>query len=132
MHVKSSFKNFKKSQNVMTKINEESKSLSKFFNGRFSMNWSVEKNHKGDCTVSIKIDGPHFHYKASSSNGSFYKAVTEVVAKIDKQLCRKKEKLRSKINRKNYESPRHSQVLRLIKSEEREEFYIEEDVLIAA
>lgn len=131
MKVDTCFKNVDLTPSVRKRIDEDSMKLAKFFNGRFSIHWTCSKR-QGEHTTQIRLIGPHFEYNTKARNGSLYKSLNDATQKMEKQLKKKKEKLRDKITRKNLSTPKHTQILQLEKKEEHEQFEQEEGVVKAA
>lgn len=131
MQVSSSFKNIKHTPGIDEHIYEESEKLAKFFNGKFEVQWSCHLRNGVNIT-HVKLFGPHFEYFATAESGNLFKSINKATIKLQKQLQKKKSKLRNKINRNNLNSPKHTQILELQKVEEKEIEEYEDDLLDAA
>jgi putative sigma-54 modulation protein len=129
MKIYSSFKHLEHTPSLDEKIQEKSHKLEKYFEGNFDVHWTCYIRDDGKHGADIRVHGPSFEYFASSYSESLYKTFDQVINKIERQLFKKKSKWKNKINRHNYDSPKH-QFAKLMEKEERKgrERYNEEDV----
>ncbi|MBT3982955.1 MAG: ribosome-associated translation inhibitor RaiA [Bacteriovoracaceae bacterium] len=102
MEIKISFKHLEHTEALDERIKEKTQKLEKWFEGMTSSHWtcSVEK---GDHIAEVKIVGPHFDYHASAKSDSLYKCLDLAVAKLEKQLGKKKDKWKNHIHHKHEE-----------------------------
>ena len=98
MKVTITFRHLEHTPSLDERIQEKSNRLAKFLGGRSHIKWSCyvkEGNHYAEAD----LQGPHFNYHATAHSDSLYKTIDLVVAKIEKQLIKKKEKLTAKKNK---------------------------------
>ncbi len=131
MHLSTCFKNVEQTPMLNKRIENETKKLEKFFNGRVQVQWTCIKE-MGKHTTVIRLLGPQIEYSAKATEGNALKSLSSASTKMIKQLRKRKDKIKHSINRKNLSSPKHAQIHKLERSEEIEQEYIEEDVIIAA
>jgi putative sigma-54 modulation protein len=80
------------------RIQEKSMKLNKYLNGRTHLKWSCFVKD-GEHTAEVILVGPHFEYRASASTDNLYKTIDVVMEKIEKQLSKRKDKMRSRIKK---------------------------------
>jgi len=86
-------------ESIDKRIQEKSEKLAKYFNGNIHCKWTCwvkEGNHYAE----IDISGPTFSYHAKADSDSLYKTLDKVVHKMDRQLSKKRDKLKNKIHRR--------------------------------
>lgn len=82
------------------RIQEKSEKLKKYLGGRTHIKWNcfIKGNkHWAEATLI----GPHFEYSAKCATDSLYKTIDQVISKIEKQLVKKKEKMRGRTSRQS-------------------------------
>ena len=131
MHLSTCFKNVDQTPMINKKIENETKKLEKFFNGRVQIQWTCTKE-MGKHTTVIRLLGPKIEYSSKATEGNILKSLGSAAAKMSKQLRKRKDKVKHSINRKNLDSPKNAEIHKLERSEEIEQEYIEEDVIVAA
>jgi len=89
-------------ESIDDKIQKKSAKLSKYFNGKTNCKWTCWVKD-GNHYAEIEIVGPTFSYHARADSDSLYKTLDLVVAKVDRQLAKKRGKLKNKIHRRNGE-----------------------------
>lgn len=104
MKIVSSFKHLEHTPALDAKIEAKSKKLKKFFDGNFEVHWTCYVRDDGAHCADIKLLGPSFEYHAAAHSDSLYKTLDQAVNKIEKQVSKKKDKWRSKINKKHQAS----------------------------
>ena len=95
MEIKIAYRHLESTPSIDEKIREKAEKLKKFFDGKMHVDWtcSVEKDvHSSE----VKVTGDHFTYHASAEADSLYKTIDESVHKLEKQILKKKEMLKSK------------------------------------
>lgn len=111
------FKNIKHTPSIDHRIEQKSEHLSKYFNGGFEVQWFCYTK-LGVHSADVCVIGPKYRYRASAASENLYKCFDLVMDKLEKQLYRKKEKVRDRIHRgKN--SSKQQQIIQLFKEENR-------------
>lgn len=82
------------------RIEEKSEKLQKYLGGRTHIKWNCFVKGNQHCAEAILI-GPHFEYSAKGSSDNLYKSIDQVISKIEKQLVKKKEKMRGRSSRQS-------------------------------
>lgn len=99
MKITVSFKNMEHTPSLDDRINEKTGKLNKYLEGKSHAKWSCyvkDNNHYAD----VDLVGPHFEYHATAHSDSLYKTIDMVVNKLEKQLSKKKDKVKNKMHRK--------------------------------
>jgi putative sigma-54 modulation protein len=118
MNVTISFKNMEHTPAIDDKIQSKSKKLEKYFEGRVDMKWTCYVE-QGKHFADINLVGPHFDFHATADSDNLYKTLDLAVDKIEKQVQKKKDKLRGgKIHHKHDASIKDGLVSEAIKGEE--------------
>lgn len=128
MRIKSSFKNLPHTESLDEKIYEKSSKLEKYFDGNFDVHWFCSVGEDGKHWSEVKFLGPQFEYFAKAYSDNLYKTFDLVIAKIEKQVVKKKEKWKGKTNYKYDSSYRDVQLKEQIWDEEYWEYKDEEDL----
>lgn len=124
MKIVSSFKHLEHTPALDHKIQQKSQKLKKYFDGNFEVQWTCYVRDDGAQCAEIKLLGPSFEYHANAFADNLYKSLDKVVSKIERQVQKKKEKLRSRINHKHSPTFKDHQVA---ESEWDEEFWQEKE-----
>lgn len=95
MKVTISFKHLEHTPSLDERIHEKSEKLSKYFEGKSHIKWNCSVK-EGSHYAEIDLSGPNFNYHATASSDNLYKSFDLVVAKIEKQLQKKKDKVKIK------------------------------------
>jgi putative sigma-54 modulation protein len=98
MKVQISFKNLKHTDAIDQKIREKSLKLEKYLGDQTSLNWTCyikEGKHYSD----LKLIGPRFEFNAKASSDNMYKTLDLAISKIEKQIHKKKDLWKNKINK---------------------------------
>lgn len=98
MKLSMSFKNVRSTTRLEHIVQEKSQRMAKFFEGETSVAWTFSKAD-GGVTVDIKVTGPSQRYNASCKTDNIYNGLDAAIMKIEKQVIRKKEKVKNKIHR---------------------------------
>ncbi|MDD0853824.1 ribosome-associated translation inhibitor RaiA [Halobacteriovorax sp. GB3] len=98
MKVTISFRHLDHTPALDERIHEKSKKLEKFLGGRSNIRWSCYVK-QGNHYAEVELTGPNYSYHAAAHTDSLYKSIDKVMTKIEKQLQKKKEKVKGR--RKN-------------------------------
>jgi putative sigma-54 modulation protein len=93
-----SYHNMESSAGVESHIREKCEKLKKYLDGNFKINWTCEVNkleHKSHVTIT----GKDMNYHADAVEDNLYKTIDSVLAKLEKQVAKKKEMMTNKIHR---------------------------------
>lgn len=102
MKVTISFQHMKHSAATEKTILDKSQKLAKLLDGKTHLEWHCSRE-EGKYRLDVDVKGSHFEYHASGIEEGLASAASKAVAKIQKQLTKRKEKLTDKIHRKNEE-----------------------------
>lgn len=80
-------------------VKEKTQKICKFFDGEASISWIFTRGD-GGILVDIKVSSPAFYYHAHTLTASPYEGVDIVLGKIERQVIKKKEKIKNKIHRR--------------------------------
>jgi len=100
MDIKSTFKDIKHTPSLDSRIQQKSKRLEKFFDGRSSIQWICFSDGISHF-AEITLEGPSFRINAKASDKNLYHALDKVINKIETQLKKQKEKMKNPIHQKN-------------------------------
>lgn len=95
MKVTISFKHLDHTPSLDERIHEKSERLSKYFDGKSHIKWNCSVK-EGTHYAEIDLSGPNYSYHATASSDNLYKSFDLVVAKIERQVQKKKEKTKIK------------------------------------
>ncbi len=95
MKVTITFRHLDHTPSLDERINEKSEKLAKFLGGRSHIKWGCTVKN-GNHYADVELLGPKFKYHATGKSDSLYKSIDIVVAKLEKQIQKKKEKLVAK------------------------------------
>lgn len=98
MKMTMSFKNVKNSTKLERVVQEKTQRIDKFFEGQTTIAWSFSKSD-GGVVCDIKMSGPSFNYHAHTRTDNIYKGIDDTLSKIERQVQKKKEKVRNKLHR---------------------------------
>lgn len=98
MKVTISFLHLDHTEALDERIQEKSLKLDKYLDGRTHLKWSCSVSN-GLHRAEVILIGPHFEYRASGVTDNLYKTIDVVMEKIEKQLSKRKDKMRSKIRK---------------------------------
>ena len=110
MKIVSSFKHLEHTPALDAKIEEKSQKLKKFFDGNFEVHWTCYVRDDGAHCADIKLLGPSFEYHAAANSETLYKSLDQAVNKVEKQVAKKKDKWKKRINHKHQASFKDHQV----------------------
>lgn len=101
MRIKVALKNIKNTPKLDEKIHEKTfGKLEKYLNGNTTAHWTCY-HQEGQHHAEIRLLGPHFDYHASAVDGNVYHSLEKALGKIERQIWKKKHKMRNRIDRKN-------------------------------
>jgi len=98
------FKNIDHTPALDYRIEQKSEHLSKFFDGGFEVQWYCYAK-TGFHSADICVIGPRYRLRATASDDNLYKCLDQVVDKMEKQLHKRKDKIREKIHRQKLTGP---------------------------
>lgn len=85
---------------IKEKIENKCEKLKKFFDGKFDVKWTCSTGKDGHHSHAI-ITANGFTVNADSTKDDLYKTFDDVLSKIEKQLSKKKTKMKDKIHHKH-------------------------------
>ena len=91
MRLTISFKHFEHTPALDEIIRQKSQKLEKFLGGVTSVQWVCYVS-EGKHYAEVQLHGPNFNFHAKSYTDIMYKTVDKVLAKIEKQIYKQKEK----------------------------------------
>ncbi len=124
MKIVSSFKHLEHTPALDEKIEAKSQKLKKFFEGNFEVHWTCFVRD-GKQWADVKVIGPQFEYHASAHADSLYKTLDLVIAKVEKQIHKKKSKWKNHISQKHKHPVKEQQ---LAQSEWDEKFWEDKQI----
>ncbi len=96
MKVTVSFRHLDHTPALDERIQEKSEKIAKYLDGNLHLKWSCEVKDGREHYAEVEVLGPKFDYHAKAHSDSLYKTIDLVVAKIEKQVQKKKEKMLNK------------------------------------
>lgn len=93
MEIKISYKHLDSSPAIEEQVRTKATQLKKYFQGKMKVHWvcSVEKDiHSSE----VKVTGSHFACHATAHSENLYKTFDEAIAKLEKQLSKRKDKVK--------------------------------------
>ncbi len=100
MKVEISFKHLDHTESLDQVIVEKTEKLKKYLGGKCLVNWTCSVN-KGKHMADLKIVGPKYKFSSHAVEDTLYKSIDSAVAKLEKQLVKKKEKWKNHIHQKS-------------------------------
>lgn len=94
MQLEMAFKNVEANDRIKEFIDEKSARLEKFFDGSFTVKWTVSCEHN-DHLAHLHVIGNQMEFFADATDHNVMTSVEEAVHKMETQIKKKKEKLRS-------------------------------------
>jgi putative sigma-54 modulation protein len=98
MKVTITFRHLEHTPSLDERIHEKSERLSKYLGGKSNIKWSCSVK-EGIHYAEVDLSGPNYKYQATGSRENLYKTFDMVVAKVERQIKIKKEKLTDKKSR---------------------------------
>ncbi len=98
MKITVSFHHLEHTPSLDERIQEKSQKLNKYLDGKTHVKWSCyvkDGNHHAD----VHLIGPHFEHRATAHSDSLYKTIDMVMDKVEKQLSKQKQKMRTRRTR---------------------------------
>jgi putative sigma-54 modulation protein len=100
MNLKITFKNLDHTPALDERIREKTEKLDKYFSKETIVKWTCYCK-EGSQIAEIVFRGPRFEAKASGKSGNLYKSLDKAVNKMEKQLCKHKEKSKNRMHKKD-------------------------------
>ena len=100
MRVTISFRNIRHTKSIDKKIYEKSEKLAKFLEGKTLVKWACNFED-GHFYAEVSLIGPKFEYHAHSSADTLLTTLDQATHKIQKQIQKRKDKLRNRIHNKH-------------------------------
>lgn len=94
MKITISFLHLEHTPSLDERIHEKSQKLNKYLGGKSHLKWSCSVKD-GKHAAEVTLIGPHFEYRASAATDNLYKTIDVVMEKIEKQLSKRKDKMRN-------------------------------------
>jgi len=126
MKIQSIFRQLEHTPALDQRIKEKSSKLNKYFDGNLSLVWTCYLQEDDQHCSELLVKGPGFDFHAKAISNNLYKTFDKVISKIEKQLVKKKSKLRNKVHT-NVFSLKEIQTKKSEEIEARVQFQIEED-----
>ena len=102
MKVTINFHQLESTPSIKEMVEKKSEKLKKFFDGSFDVRWTVSAGKEGHhAHVLLASDG--FTLNVDSYKDDLYKTFDDAVAKLEKQLTKKKSMAKDHIHRKRLE-----------------------------
>ncbi|MEH0860679.1 MULTISPECIES: ribosome hibernation-promoting factor, HPF/YfiA family [unclassified Halobacteriovorax] len=96
MKVTVSFRHLEHTPALDERIHEKSEKIAKYLDGNLHLKWSCEVRDGREHYAEIEVLGPGFDFHAEAHSENLYKTIDLAVAKIEKQVQKKKEKMRNR------------------------------------
>ena len=93
MDIQVSFKNMHAKENVSEYVSDKSETLKSYFGGKIKIHWTFSVQ-KTKCIAHCHLVGNHMDFFAEAKEGGFPAAVDRTLDKIEKQIRKKKEKVK--------------------------------------
>ncbi len=99
MELNITYRHLESSENIKNKIETKVGKLKKYFGGKIYVDW-VCSYEASEHSVEANIKHDAFLINASASDENLYKAIDLVIDKLEKQIQKKKDLLKSRIHKK--------------------------------
>jgi putative sigma-54 modulation protein len=99
MKVTISFKQMDHTPSLDDMIRKKSEKIAKYMNGKTELKWTCFVKNQVHF-AEISLIGPQIFYNATASSENLYKSLDLAVEKIEKQLSKKKERMKNKLHRR--------------------------------
>ncbi|MFZ8932468.1 MAG: ribosome hibernation-promoting factor, HPF/YfiA family [Bacteriovoracaceae bacterium] len=99
MKITISFKQLDHTPSLDDMIRKKSEKIAKYLNGKTEVKWTCFVKNQVHF-AEITLLGPDVYYNATASSDNLYKSLDLAVEKIEKQISKKKDKLKNKIHRR--------------------------------
>ena len=109
MKVTISFKHLEHTESLDEKIKDKCEHLAKYLDGQTEIKWTCYANSGVHCS-EVKLIGPTFDFHATAKDSSLYKTLDQAIAKLEKQLVKKKDKWKDRIHHKHKDIPKNAEV----------------------
>ena len=94
-----SFTNLEHTPSLDERIQEKSQKLDKYLEKSSHMKWSCYVKDNGHHYAEVDVVCAHFEYHATAGTDSLYKSIDKVISKLEKQMAKRKDKLKNKSKR---------------------------------
>lgn len=91
------FKNMHGSEGLREIATDKSQTLLRYFEGNFNAHWSIGKDSEGH-SVHLHLVGGPMEVKAEAHAEDFLTAIEQCLNKAERQLRRRKEKVRHRLH----------------------------------
>jgi putative sigma-54 modulation protein len=98
MNVKITFKKLEHTPALDQRIKEKSEKLKCYFEGKTNLHWVCWVGEDGWHHAELKVCGPKFEFFAKAHDENLYKCFDLIIAKMEKQLEKRKDKLRNHVH----------------------------------
>jgi putative sigma-54 modulation protein len=115
-----SFKHLEHTPAIDEKIREKSEKFEKYFDGNVELQWTCFIQDR-EQVADVKLLGPNFSYHGHAKSDHLYKSIDLVIAKLEKQIVKKKSKWKEHIHHKHDDVAKEFFVNELEKDEELEQ-----------
>ena len=95
MKVTTSYKHLESTEAIEEITAKKSSKLEKYFSGRINLKWNFAVEKEGHVAHCHLIGPAHIEFFAEAVTQSLYSGIDEVIAKLEKQIKRKKEILKN-------------------------------------
>lgn len=104
MKITISFRHLEHTPSLDDRIHEKTEKLAKYLDGKTHVKWSCYVK-EGNHYAEVDLIGPHFEHHAHGHTDSLYKTIDVVVAKLEKQLHKQKDKWKDRRRHQNAGDP---------------------------
>jgi len=104
MNINISFKQMDSSDALRTFIYDKSAVLSKYFQGKVSVNWNLCLE-KQNCVAHCHLLGNNMDFFGSATTDDFKASIDDALEKIEKQLRKRKEIIKDHLHRNGHRVP---------------------------
>lgn len=94
MELKISYKHLESTPAIEEQIKNKASQLKKYFQGKMNVHW-VCSTDKEVHTSEVKVTGSHFACHATAQAENLYKTFDDAIAKLEKQLSKRKDKVKT-------------------------------------
>lgn len=101
MRINIVMKNLKSSAALEEKVNEKCQKIERLFKKGISINWT-SYSQEGLNYTEVSVNGPGVTLHASAKADNLYKTFDLAVEKLEKQVQKKRKKIKEKLHRKTH------------------------------
>lgn len=103
MKVTISFRHLDHTDALDDRIHEKSEKLLKYLGGKTHIKWSCFVK-QGQHWAEVDLSGPNYQYHATAHTDSLYKTIDVVMDKLERQLSKKKQKMKVRRHKSHSEN----------------------------